>query len=275
MNINSLIKTDWDFAGEKTNSFTHSMHPYPAKYIPQIPRAIIQELSDRGDLVADIFCGSGTTLVEANLLGRNALGIDANPLACLISEAKTIRLQVEDEAELAKLIDKANKLAAQVSICSLPLISTIPYKSQASRPADDAIEFWFEPFVIEELAEILSMCRQLPTETSQKIALVAFSSIVVSVSKQDSDTRYVRRDKKIKAGETFRHFAYSLARSVASVKEFTSIAPPNTTSKVYFTDILAAPDIEPMDLLVCSPPFSLDCLLAPVSIFPEIPPPAL
>src|SRR5690606_28475459 len=82
--LDVLRSIDWDFAGAKTNYLTHGMHPYPAKFIPQIPNALIQELSSVGDTVGDIFCGSGTTLVEALTLKRNAVGIDANPLACLI-----------------------------------------------------------------------------------------------------------------------------------------------------------------------------------------------
>ena len=60
-----LENTDWDFATAKTGYLTHTLHPYPAKFIPQIPNTLIQELSSVGDTVADIFCGSGTTLLEA------------------------------------------------------------------------------------------------------------------------------------------------------------------------------------------------------------------
>ena len=87
--LGKLAAIDWDFAGAKTSYLTHGIHPYPAKFIPQIPNALIQELSGVGDTVGDIFCGSGTTLVEALTLKRHAVGIDANPLACLISKAKT------------------------------------------------------------------------------------------------------------------------------------------------------------------------------------------
>jgi len=43
----------------------------------------------RNDLVLDPFCGSGTTLVSSNLFGLNSIGIDTNPLMCLVSEVKT------------------------------------------------------------------------------------------------------------------------------------------------------------------------------------------
>src|SRR5580700_1541342 len=90
-NAPHLHHLDFDFAGSKTGYLTHGLHPYPAKFIPQIPERLIRELSDEGDTVADVFSGSGTTLVEALILNRNAIGIDANPLACLITKAKTTR----------------------------------------------------------------------------------------------------------------------------------------------------------------------------------------
>ena len=79
-----LAAVEWDFASARTGYLTHNLHPYPAKFIPQIPNALIQELSSIGETVADVFCGSGTTLLEALLLKRSAIGIDANPLAARI-----------------------------------------------------------------------------------------------------------------------------------------------------------------------------------------------
>src|SRR3989304_2958664 len=67
---------------------THNIHAYTAKLIPQIPRYFIEKYTSREDVVFDPFCGSGTTLLEAMLLARNAIGIDINPLATLISEIK-------------------------------------------------------------------------------------------------------------------------------------------------------------------------------------------
>ena len=90
--LTRLSEIEWDFSAAKTAYLTHNLHPYPAKFIPQIPNALIQELSSSGETVADIFCGSGTTLLEALYLQRRAIGIDASPLAVLISRAKTTPL---------------------------------------------------------------------------------------------------------------------------------------------------------------------------------------
>jgi len=251
-----LETINWDFPDAKTIYLTHGLHPYPAKYIPQIPRALIQELSSVGDTVADIFCGSGTTLVEALTLKRNAIGIDANPLACLISEAKTTRLNSADKELLQTLVKRAQLLADSISIQSEGLFfNPQPFISSARRPFDKAISFWFDPFVIEELAEILSWCQKLPTESSRKVALAVFSSIIVSVSKQDSDTRYVRRQKNLSPGDTLRRFARSLIEAIRAVVEFTEQVEPRLHCKVYHADILTKPDIGEVNLVVCSPPY--------------------
>lgn len=254
--MKSLESLDWTFSDAKTTYLTHGLHPYPAKYIPQIPSTLIEALSDKGEIVADIFCGSGTTLVEALILGRNAIGIDANPLACLISEAKTTRFVEGDEEALYALAGRAENLANIISIHREgTLFASDPFISPAYRPTQQAITFWFEPFVVEELAEILAWCRALPSDTSRKVALTVFSSLIVSVSRQDSDTRYVRREKNILPGDTVRRFAYSLKDATHSVAAFNNEIESSLTCSVYNMNILMQPDIPQVDLVVCSPPY--------------------
>lgn len=43
----------------------------------------------QGGFIFDPFCGSGSMLLEANLIGINAIGNDVSPLACLLSSVKT------------------------------------------------------------------------------------------------------------------------------------------------------------------------------------------
>ena len=50
---------------------------------------IISASSNKGDLVLDPFCGSGTTLVAAERLGRDWVGIDQSLLACSLSLGRT------------------------------------------------------------------------------------------------------------------------------------------------------------------------------------------
>lgn len=251
-----LEKVDWDFREAKTSYLTHGLHPYPAKFIPQIPNALIQELSDVGSTVGDIFCGSGTTLVEGMLLKRNVVGVDANPLACLISAAKTTRLQDGDKDLLLRLTQRAFHLANEFATDeSQTLFPTAKFVSKAPRPQNEAIEFWFESFITEELAEILSWCRKLPTEPAQNIALASFSAIVVNVSKQDSDTRYVRRNKNLRPGDAFKRFAQVLTENANASEKFTELLEPNLSCKIIHADLLTSPEIPLLDLVVCSPPY--------------------
>ena len=84
-----LLYIDWDFKSANTREYTHGIHVYPARMVPQIARLLIKRFSEPRDLVLDPFCGSGTVLLEAAISNRNSVGVDINPLAALISKAKT------------------------------------------------------------------------------------------------------------------------------------------------------------------------------------------
>jgi len=254
--LSVLNAMDWDFSGAKTNYLTHSIHPYPAKFIPQIPNALIQELSSVGDMVGDIFCGSGTTLVEALTLKRNTVGVDANPLACLIARSKTSIINADDVFELSEVSRKSKALSESIiTYGTNNLFSSQPFLSSGWRPSFPKHDFWFDAHVTEELAEALSYCLTLNSASSKNLALTAFSSIVVSVSKQDSDTRYVRREKNIQIGETLRRFARAIDQVIHAVSEFSELVEPRFRCDVISENLLSNPKIPMMDLMVCSPPY--------------------
>lgn len=249
----SLTGMDWDFAGAKTSYLTHRLHPYPAKFIPQIPNALIQELSRVGDTVGDIFCGSGTTLVEALTLKRHSVGIDASPLACLIARAKTTPLSDQGKEELIRLLERVQRMAEHARASSSSRLPGV--FSSAWRPDYPKLSFWFEEFIVEELAEILQLCRATRWPDAQTVALTSFSSIVVTVSRQDSDTRYVRREKGTLPGDAFKRFARALEQSIEAVSDLTDIVEPRFDCTIIERNLLLKPDIPMLDLVVCSPPY--------------------
>ncbi len=67
----------------------HRLHPYLGKFIPQLVEIFLRMYFKPGDTVYDPFCGSGTTLVEANALNINAVGCDISVFNCLLSRVKT------------------------------------------------------------------------------------------------------------------------------------------------------------------------------------------
>jgi len=58
---------------------------YRGNWAPEIPRNLILRYTEPGDVVLDAMCGSGTTLVECKLLGRNGIGVDININAVMLT----------------------------------------------------------------------------------------------------------------------------------------------------------------------------------------------
>ncbi|NTR70041.1 DNA adenine methylase, partial [Enterococcus faecium] len=111
--IRKKLRTiNWDFAEDNTTYLSHDIHPYPAKYIPQIPHHLIEILSHQGDLIWDPFGGSGTTAFESILSKRRVISTDINPISTVIGRAKTTTFTRDMENEMAnfiKVIDRLNK----------------------------------------------------------------------------------------------------------------------------------------------------------------------
>ena len=251
-----LQDIEWDFATAKTDYLTHNLHPYPAKFIPQIPNALIEELSSSGETVADIFCGSGTTLLEALQLKHHAIGIDANPLAVLISKAKTTSLAQSEFEELSAHRAHCQQLLVEIELNSSDLFyNGQPFQSAGWRPDPKMCQFWFKPHVVEELAELRRLIDQVPSEAAYTLCAVVFSAIIVAVSKQDSDTRYVRREKPIKSGGAVRRYLAHLDAAISAVRELTKVLDDRSSCRVLNANILEAPETEPFDLVITSPPY--------------------
>lgn len=81
----SEYTTVWSFP-QRGNWVTHKSD-YRGNFAPQVPRNLIEMYSNEGDLVLDPMVGAGTTLIEAKLLSRHALGVDVNPDTVKMAEA--------------------------------------------------------------------------------------------------------------------------------------------------------------------------------------------
>jgi len=78
----------------------HSLHPYLGKFVPQLVEVFLTRYFSPGSCIYDPFVGSGTTLVEANVFGADAVGCDISAFNCLLSKVKTARYSL-GELELA------------------------------------------------------------------------------------------------------------------------------------------------------------------------------
>ena len=89
--LRAIIDGDLCFHDADSGYATHNFHAFPAKFPPQLPCAFIDALTRPGDRVLDPMAGSGTTLVEAYLAGRAAVGVDIDPLAVEAARANAQR----------------------------------------------------------------------------------------------------------------------------------------------------------------------------------------
>lgn len=244
--------SDWSFSTADTGFLTHDVHPYPAKFIPQIPGSLIRRLSCPGDLVFDPFGGSGTTATEAVRLGRRALSVDANPLATLIGRVKTVGIGDEDRAQLARLITAIQTYA----LGDAPTLDVDAIK--VCIPPIPNIEKWFQKDVTEELACLRRLIAELTTGRALDIASLALSRIIVRVSNQDSETRYVAKDKNILPQFTIRTYLDSLQTIQRRVEQFSAVETQGEAqfitgdSRHVMTQAVAP---ESVSLIVTSPPY--------------------
>lgn len=157
----------WIPYGERA---THFIHPYPAKLLAHIPHFFLANniFSKPGDTVLDPFCGSGTVMLEALLAGRSAIGCDANPLAVLISNVKTTRLDMDD---VKHEIDSLQK--------------NIPEKPHSKLPDVVNRKYWFYPHVQKKLQRIFEALETTTSSDIRNFFKVCFSYCVRKVSLAD------------------------------------------------------------------------------------------
>lgn len=249
-----LSEMDWSFTEDETAFLTHDIHPYPAKFIPQIPGHLISMLSEHGDLVLDPFGGSGTTALEAVRLGRRALSIDANPVASLIGKVKTTRLDSEASAELSGL--HASLTSEAISLPSDPLF--LINRHSAFVPEIANREKWFADTATGELALIRFRIAQMESTIARDVASLAMSRIVLKVSFQDSETRYKSVPRPVPSGETLGRYLKELESTVQSL-ERSGAATRYGVADFLTGDIRTLSDsaAQPLsaDLVVTSPPY--------------------
>jgi DNA modification methylase len=147
--------TVWSFP-ERGSWATHNPK-YRGNFAPQIARNIIEMYTEKGDSVLDPMVGAGTTLIEAKLLARNALGIDINPEAVKLAEealrfkhqpGSVQKVKVGDARDLSYLADDSIDLV----LTHPPYMNIIKYSE--GKIAEDLSNIGSLPRFCDEMERI-------------------------------------------------------------------------------------------------------------------------
>ena len=270
--IADLSDIDWTFEGVDTQRFTHGLHPYPARMVPQIPKTVLSyykqtSVIEEGDVVYDPFSGSGTTAVEARLAGLNAEANDINPLACLLTLAKSRPLNRD-------LLDRARR----------ELLDGLEDELQRTRReyADGAIDTetldvrdgWFPEPQLHELLEIRDRIDKLGQTLEERsdgnnenvrnivrFLRVALSSTTRQVSYQRNGEykryRIPEEDRLNHDPNVYALFTDELADDIDRVQSYSRRVDDTLTTEVHYADSREARDVEvdSADIVITSPPY--------------------
>ncbi len=143
----------------------HRLHPYLGKFIPQLVEIFLRKYAPRR--VCDPFCGSGTTLVEASVLGIDSVGCDISPFNCLLTAVKTARYDVPAlERDIRGIMREFSELARAGQQQSL-------FGDHVRRTSDNAyLTEWFHP---QALSELLTFRDLIPLHEHQDLLKVILS----------------------------------------------------------------------------------------------------
>jgi DNA modification methylase len=178
------VDDSWSFREinrSETSYLTHSYHRYPAKFIPQLAARLIKENSQVGELVCDPFMGSGTTLVEAIVNHRRAYGTDINPVAVLITRAKTT--PIEPRYLETKILLLKGKIKQRHLMDEGKQTLLIKDDLRSIALENKRIDYWFPEKQKHDLSIILSAIMGIEDNNIRNFLLCAFSNILKGCSR--------------------------------------------------------------------------------------------
>lgn len=252
--LNTIISGDLNFHSESSSYTTHTIHAFAAKFPPQLPRTFIEQLTHPGDTVLDPMMGSGTTVLEAALLGRRAIGVDLDPLALRVSRVKT---RAVDHEQLRAAGDAVIASASALLRGRAALTTEIEHRfDPATR---DFLDYWFSRETQHELLALLMGIEDEPDTDLREVLEVVFSSIIITKSGGVSLARDLAHTRPHRvASKTMRsaieQFEIRLWKSLTAL-----LALPDDLLPValHHADARELPiGDESVDLVITSPPYA-------------------
>ena len=255
--LNDLLKRDLTFKGEKIDQAIHKIHAFAAKFPPQLPRLFIQELTQPGELVLDPMAGSGTTIVEAILADRNAIGIDLDPLAAMIARIKSAPLNLSNCLHSGEAILETAKKELRSNLDS-------NLEKLYSPQAISFFEYWFEETTVREIAALVESIRRVGDPDVEMFLQVVLSSTIITKNgtlTRARDLAHSRPHRDLNRQVTQSAFDAFAKRLHTIIQSLESIADISAQATIVRADVRALPlPANSVDLIVTSPPYAANAI---------------
>ncbi len=172
--LNIYPQDYWDFKGI-TKSGIHNIGKYPATMVPDMQYKLLsvisKHLNNKNITLLDPFCGSGTTLVIAQELEINSVGIDINPYATLLSFVKTHKYNRTDVCHAISTIK--NNLEQE---SNFPIYDFVNIKK------------WFRDDIIKSLSQIRHCILLEKNQDIRKFFWICLSEVIFKFSNDRTST---------------------------------------------------------------------------------------
>lgn len=189
-----IARKSWSFEGRRsTNNFTHGYHRYPAKFLPDLVKKLIESYTEPNDIIVDLFAGCGTTLVEGKLHGRTTKGVDINPVAELIAKAKINQI-------------KPNLLETEYQVLTTKILE-YSSRNKYYENHHPRIDYWFTRTNKNKIAFLYSHILNIGNNRVKDFFLCCLSHILKNCSRWLQDGTKPQKDPNKKNHDVFAEFA--------------------------------------------------------------------
>jgi DNA modification methylase len=140
-----------DLPERERTKHVHRLHPYLGKFIPQLVEVFLRKYFVPGQTILDPFAGSGTTLVQANELGINALGCDISAFNILLCKAKTAHYDLRQLHDEIRDVLRQTRSAVKDDFAQLPLFAHLSENGTNPTERNEYLRTWYAPQALRQL----------------------------------------------------------------------------------------------------------------------------